>query len=61
MTNMKEKNVLKRDAKRNIGNELLRAVREMKAGKVGHVHRVTMSAATAARVSGGISQRNLRA
>jgi putative transcriptional regulator len=56
MAKMTEKDLLKRDAKRNIGNELLQAVQEMKAGKVGHVHRVAMSAVTAARTSAGISQ-----
>lgn len=56
MAKMSTKALLKRDAKRNIGDELLQAVREMKAGKAGHVHRVAMSAVTAARTSAGLSQ-----
>jgi putative transcriptional regulator len=45
-----------RDAKRDIGAELLASVREMKAGKAGHVHRVPVSAITAARTRSGLSQ-----
>jgi putative transcriptional regulator len=56
MEKMSTKALLKRDAKRNIGDELLQAVQEMKAGKAGHVHRVTMSAVTAARTKAGLSQ-----
>jgi putative transcriptional regulator len=56
MAKMSTKELLKRDAKRNIGDELLQAVREMKAGKVGHVHRLPMSAVTAARTHAGFSQ-----
>jgi putative transcriptional regulator len=56
MAKLSEKALLKRDAKRNIGEELLQAVREMKAGKTGHVHRVAMSAVTAARTGAGLSQ-----
>lgn len=56
MAKMSTKALLKRDAKRNIGDELLQAVQEMKAGKAGHVHRVAMSAVTAARTRAGLSQ-----
>lgn len=45
-----------RDAKRDIGAELLASVREMKAGKAGHVHRVPVSSITAARTRSGLSQ-----
>ena len=40
MSKMTEKDRRRRDAKRNIGEELLRAVREMKAGKAARVHRM---------------------
>jgi putative transcriptional regulator len=56
MAKMSTKALLKRDANRNIGEELLQAAAEMKAGKVGHVHRMEMSAVTAARTSAGLSQ-----
>jgi putative transcriptional regulator len=45
-----------RDAKRDIGTELLAAVREMKAGKVGRVHRVSVSGIAEARARSGLSQ-----
>ncbi len=44
--------MLKRDAKRDIGGELLRSVREMKAGKRGKVH----SPVAQARYKVGLSQ-----
>ncbi len=54
MAKMSTKALRKRDAKRNIGDELLQAVGEMKAGKAGNMHRVAMSAVTAARTSAGL-------
>lgn len=45
-----------RDAKRDLGAELLKSVREMKAGKTGHVHKVSVSAITEARTRSGLSQ-----
>ena len=54
MAKMSTKALLKRDAKRNIGDELLQAVGEMKAGKAGNVHRAAMPAVTAARTSAGL-------
>jgi hypothetical protein len=54
MAKMSTTALLKRDAKRNIGNELLQAVGEMKASKAGNVHRVAMSSVTAARTSAGL-------
>ena len=56
MAKMTEKALKARDAKRNLGSELLAAVREMKAGKVGHVHRVSLSAIAEARARSGLSQ-----
>jgi len=37
---MTDKQLLKRDAKRNLGDELLQSVKEMRAEKVGHAHKV---------------------
>ena len=45
-----------RDAKRDIGKELLRSVREMKAGQRGRVHRVKIPPIVAARLKSGLSQ-----
>jgi len=55
-TKMSERALRARDAKRNIGEELLASVREMKAGKVGHVHRVPASVVSEARARTGLSQ-----
>ena len=56
MAKMTERALRARDAKRNLGAELLASVREMKAGKVGHVHRVPVSAITEARARSGLSR-----
>ena len=48
MAKLSEKALRKRDAARDIGAELLASVREMKAGRAGHVHRVPVSAITEA-------------
>jgi putative transcriptional regulator len=56
MSKMTEKDLRRRDAKRNIGEELLRAVQEMKAGKAARVHRIPVSAITEARTRSGLSQ-----
>ncbi|MEO8442845.1 MAG: helix-turn-helix domain-containing protein [Betaproteobacteria bacterium] len=53
---MTEKKLLARDSKRNIGAELLASVLEMKAGKSGRVHRVSLSDVTQARTRSGLSQ-----
>ena len=45
-----------RDGKRNLGAELLAPVRELKSGKVGHVHRVPVSAIVEARTRSGLSR-----
>ena len=56
MAKLSEKALRKRDAARDIGAELLASVREMKAGKAGHVHRVPVSAITEARTRTGLSR-----
>jgi putative transcriptional regulator len=56
MAKISERVLLKRDAKRDVGDELLRAVREMKAGKAARVRRVPVSAITEARSRVGMSQ-----
>lgn len=53
---MTEKKVLDRDAKRDIGAELLQSVREMKAGKRGTVHQIEVSPVMEARQKVGLSQ-----
>jgi putative transcriptional regulator len=53
---MNEKQLAARDAKRDIGAELLEAVRTVKAGKVGNVNMVTVSMAAEARQRLGMSQ-----
>lgn len=44
-----EKELRARDAKRDLGKELLQSVREMKAGRRGRVHKVKVSPIAAAR------------
>lgn len=51
-----ETQLIARDRKRNIGEELLQAVREIKAGKTGRIFRVEVSEATEARLKLGMSQ-----
>ena len=53
---MTEKKLRARDAKRDIGAELLASVLEMKAGKTGRVHRVSLSQVAQARAKSGLSQ-----
>jgi putative transcriptional regulator len=53
---MTEKKLLVRDAKRDIGAELLASVLEMKAGKAGRIHRIPLSEVTQARAKSGLSQ-----
>ncbi len=52
---MTEKELLKRDAKRNIGKELLQAVRDIKAGK-GRRLKLQVSPVAAVRHKVGVSQ-----
>lgn len=56
MAKMSERDLLKRDAKRDIGDELLRAVREMKGRKAARVRRVPVSAIAETRSRVGLSQ-----
>ena len=53
---MNEKELMERDAKRDIGAELLASVREMKAGKTGAVHHISVSEVTEVRTKSGLSQ-----
>ena len=49
MAKVTKRAIRARDASRNIGAELLASVRQMKAGKVGRVSRVRVSAIAKAR------------
>ena len=53
---MTEKELMERDAKRDIGAELLESVRQMKAGKKGAVHKIEVPQVVQARISAGLSQ-----
>ena len=53
---MTEKQLAARDAKRDLGAELLKSVREMKAGKGRVVARVAVSPVVEARTKSGLSQ-----
>ncbi|MBT1270551.1 MAG: helix-turn-helix domain-containing protein [Pseudomonas sp.] len=51
-----EKQLKERDAKRNIGEELLAAVIDVKEARHGHVHHVEITQAAEARSKTGLSQ-----
>ncbi|OPA94115.1 transcriptional regulator [Pseudomonas fluorescens] len=51
-----EKQLKARDSKRNIGDELLAAVKDVKAGRYGTVNQVEMTQAAEARSRTGLSQ-----
>ena len=51
-----ESQLVARDRKRNLGEEVLQAVREIKAGKTGRVFNVEITEATEARLKLGMSQ-----
>lgn len=53
---MTEKELLKRDAKRDIGAELLQSVKQMKAGKVGAINKVDIPEVIEARNKIGLTQ-----
>ena len=53
---LSEKELQERDAKRNIAEELLQAVRDIKAGRVGRVTTVEVSPLASARLKLGLSQ-----
>jgi putative transcriptional regulator len=52
----REKELLARDAKRNIGEELLQAIRDVKAGRHGAKRRVAANDIVTARLKSGLSQ-----
>lgn len=52
----REKELLARDAKRNIGEELLQAIRDVKAGRHGAKYRVATNDIVVARLKSGLSQ-----
>ncbi|WP_414041174.1 helix-turn-helix domain-containing protein [Acidithiobacillus sp. M4-SHS-6] len=53
---MTEQELLKRDAQRDLGAELLESVRQMKAGKRAAVHRLAVPQIVQARMDSGLSQ-----
>ncbi|PKY11544.1 transcriptional regulator [Acidithiobacillus marinus] len=53
---MTEQELLKRDANRDLGAELLESVRQMKDGKRAAVHRVNVPQIVQARMDAGLSQ-----
>jgi putative transcriptional regulator len=50
-----EKELFERDAKRNVGEELLQAVRDIKAGRVGRVSTIDVSPLASARLKIGLT------
>ena len=54
-----DKELKKRDAQRNIGEELLAAIVDVKAGRHGQVHQVELTQAAEARSRTGLSQPKL--
>lgn len=56
-----EKELLKREPKRNIGEELLAAIIDVKEGRHGEVHTVAVTEAAEARSKTGLSQPSLAA
>jgi len=52
-----EKDLLKRDAERNIGDELLQAIRDIKSDKVGRTSAVEISPVAEARHRSALSQK----
>ena len=53
---MTEQELLERDAKRDIGAELLESVRQMKAGKQGTVQKIDVTQVVQTRIGAGLSQ-----
>lgn len=51
-----EKELLTRDRKRNIGNELLQAIRDVKAGRYGAKYKVEPNEIVATRLKTGLTQ-----
>ncbi|MGN6657040.1 MAG: helix-turn-helix domain-containing protein [Rhodanobacter sp.] len=61
MAKMTEAQLAERDGKRNLGEELLQAVRDIKAGRTGRVFHVEVTQATEARLKLGLSQADFAA
>lgn len=61
MAKMTEAQLAKRDSKRNLGEELLQAVRDIKAGRTGRIFHVEVTQATEARQKLGLSQADFAA
>ncbi len=53
---MTSKNISARDADRNIGDELLQAIRDVKGGKLGAKYQVEANDVVKARLKSGLSQ-----
>lgn len=53
---MNENDLVKRDSKRDVWQETLDAVRDIKAGKAGHIETVEIPAVVEARQKVGVSQ-----
>lgn len=56
-----DRQLLARDAKRNVGKELLQAIRDVKAGRHGARYQVDANEIVAARLKSGLSQREFAA
>lgn len=52
----REKDLLARDARRNVGEELLQAIRDVKAGRQGARYRIQANDVVTARLKSGLSQ-----
>jgi putative transcriptional regulator len=52
----RDKDLLTRDARRNIGDELLQAIRDVKAGRQGARYRIQPNDVVTARLKSGLSQ-----
>jgi putative transcriptional regulator len=53
---MTTKELQKRDAKRDLGAELLESVGQMKAGRAGKIHKVAIPPVVSARMKSGLPQ-----
>lgn len=52
----REKQLLARDAKRDVGQELLQAIRDVKAGRYGAKYKIQANDVVTARLKSGLSQ-----
>ena len=52
----REKGLLARDSRRNVGQELLQAIRDVKAGRYGAKYRIQANDVVTARLKSGLSQ-----